>query len=154
MWVQHQLREQNQIWSMVPEKFCTRGICNLECSKYTWFWNALEQEKEVVFLYGGFVFCRVSFLPSAYLTLSWVGELKLPFSLPKFLQEGFFVYISLFSYISTLLCLQLNSTILLLGHWSLKTKSTLSVIQHSVLIWVYFSSTTVSIYWIVNKVPN
>lgn len=100
----------------------------MECSKYTWFWNALEQEKEVAFLCGGFVFCRVSFLPSAYLTLSWVGELKLPFSLPKFLQEGFFVYISLFSYISTLLCLQLNSTILLLGHWSLKTKSTLSVI--------------------------
>lgn len=125
---------------MVPEKFCTRGICNLECSKDTWFWNALEQEKEVIFLCGGFVFCRVSFLPSSYLTLSWTGKLKLPFSVSKFLQGGFFHLYFPFCYICTLLlvCLQPNSTTLLLGHWSLKAKIIWTVIYHSILIRVSF----------------
>lgn len=66
-----------------------------------------------------------SFLASSYLTLSWVGGLKLPFSLSKFLQEVFFLYISFF-HIAVLLkvCLQLNSAV----HWSLKIMRTLTVV--------------------------
>lgn len=62
-------------------------------------WN---KKKKLFFCVVALYFAE--FLSFSYLTLSWVGKLKLPFSLSKILQEGFFFNLHFpSSYISTLL---------------------------------------------------